>query len=159
MTLRFFQSIHLGLFAKIYPFLGFDSPLEYSPDTVILMRVYHAYMTNSLKNPLVEFFSPIALWLKKISLSKWCLTHYERMQGLVTLFTFFILLVLNPYFMIEMLLGFPFQSLFPELKPWPFQVPCSYVVHFSFVSRFARNKFQTKNPTLKPYSLAQAVFQ
>lgn len=42
--------------AKFYPFLSFDSPLEYIPKTTSLITVYYAYTVKLLKLPLMGSF-------------------------------------------------------------------------------------------------------
>jgi hypothetical protein len=51
--MRFFQSSRPGFDAKIYPLLGFDSPLEYLPKTTIPITTHHVHLVDSLENPLM----------------------------------------------------------------------------------------------------------
>jgi hypothetical protein len=57
VTVRFFQSNHLGLLAKIYPLLGFEPLIEYAPETPTSIPTYYVHITRSLENPLLGFFS------------------------------------------------------------------------------------------------------
>jgi hypothetical protein len=41
--------------AKIYPFLGFDSPLEYLPESITKMATHYMHITGSLLDPLMGF--------------------------------------------------------------------------------------------------------
>jgi hypothetical protein len=56
VVMRFFQSSRLGFVAKIYPFLGFESLIEYLLKSIIPIPTYRVHTTCSLENPLLGFF-------------------------------------------------------------------------------------------------------
>jgi len=56
VVMRFFQSSRLGFVAKIYPFLGFESLIEYLLKLTIPIPTYSVHPTCSLENPLLGSF-------------------------------------------------------------------------------------------------------
>jgi len=56
VVMRFFQPSRLGFVAKIYPFLGFASLIEYLLKSIIPITTYSVHPTCSLGNPLLGFF-------------------------------------------------------------------------------------------------------
>jgi len=55
VALRFFQSSHLGFGAKIYPFLGFESHLEFPTETSYPDDVMPCALGIPLENSLLGF--------------------------------------------------------------------------------------------------------
>jgi hypothetical protein len=132
VTLRFFRLNRLGLVAKIYPLLSFDSPLEYLPEKTISMASYYVHITGSLEKPLLEF-SPLQhkqQW--KTSLGAYCRIHQEHFQGLFTFLAFVASQSLGSYFISDMLMGFTSQSFLPCSNRWPFQ---ARLTPLRFISR------------------------
>jgi hypothetical protein len=83
------------------------------------------------RNPSHGILAPTAPWCRRASWDEWCPTQHKHLQGLGTLSVFITLQPPRPYFMPEMLMGFPSQSFIPYLKLKLSRVNCSYVVHFS----------------------------
>jgi len=130
VTLRFSQPNPLGFVTKIYPFLGLNSHLESSSEIDYPDDYIPCALGILPGNSLIGFAPLKHVGVEELLKDASRLTHHERLQGLATLLAFFILQPLRPYFMPAALMGFPLQSLLPELKPKPFQVLCFPAVHF-----------------------------
>jgi hypothetical protein len=55
VAMRFFQSSPLGLLTKIYPFIGFESLIEYVLEKTISILAHYVHVMSFPENPLVRF--------------------------------------------------------------------------------------------------------
>lgn len=117
LTMGYSLPNRLGLCPEIYSLLGFEPSLECDPKTTIPILIDRVHTVEVLRSPLVEFLS-----LKHIQLDNFisvgdASSDKEHLQGLITLLAFITVRPLKPCFMLKALMGFPSQSILPDLKP------------------------------------------
>jgi hypothetical protein len=141
---------------EIYPFVGFNFPLEFLPKPAISITTQYVHTMCSLKNPLLRFLPLQHLNLEKlhgIGLATglpWTLAGFGYPLSVLHFSN------LKPYFMLEALMGLPSQSVDPCSKLKPFRAYCSPAVCLLTSLKFQKELKKAKSPSSEALVLKQS---